>query len=136
MCETPCDLSGSTDSAAEHHRASTHGGSLRDPSVPIQTLAIGCDNVPAEGKGLMENRLGVAYVQASPEGQIELCLSRSGGLPPAGESNVTDDNDARTARSSKGVPGESGWQQPTDLRITSNWGYAGNTGITKPGRNH
>ena len=54
---------------------------------------------------------GVQYL-TSPKEPIELCLSRSGGLPPAGESDVADDNDARTARSSEGVPGESGALAP------------------------
>ena len=80
---------------------STPEGVAMGPRGPQPDPSNGSVIAAAEAEGLMEVGLSVAYVQASPE---------------------DDDDHARTAHQSTGGPGESGWQQPTELRSPSNMG--------------
>jgi len=61
-------------------------------------------------------------VPASPSERVELCLTRSGGLPPTGDDNDDDNESTHAHQILRSVPGESGGLPPAKLRIPSNTG--------------
>ena len=70
--------------------------------------ARGSDIAVAETERVLQDRLSLAYVPASPNEcavSTELCLPRSGAPAPAGDRRDDDDNDAHTHTRSSGVPG-------------------------------